>query len=121
MKRVRPPKQTNPKEQLIIEGITLEEWFEKLALNVLPYELYESHSREECAFLVFQRYLTSPERSWGWSWGGWLTVIFDGDEHYMRAEQEVVDRELLDYVVKLALKVPKEKQEELKKLLTKEV
>jgi len=100
--------------------LTIEEWFEKLVFNVLPYEQWEKHSREECAYLVFQRYMRSPERAWGWSWGSWLSTIFDGDEFYdsLQFEEKVkLDEELLDYVRELAMKVPEEKREELRKFL----
>jgi hypothetical protein len=89
----------------------IEEWFEKLVLNVLSYEQWENHSKEECAYLVFQKYMRSPERSWGWSWGSWLSVIFNGDEFYdsLDFEEKVkLDKELLDYIKELAMKVPEE-------------
>jgi hypothetical protein len=98
---------------------SIEDWFEKLVLNVLPYEQWTSLSDKECAYLVFQRYMKSPERSWGWSWGEWLSVIFDGDEFYnsLQYEEKVkLDEELLDYIKELAMKVTEERREELKKL-----
>jgi len=103
-----------------LRKISLEEWFEKLILNVLPYEVWLQCSNEESAYLVFQRYMRSPERSWGWSWGSWLSTIFDGDEFYdaLTYEEKIaLDEKLLDYVRELAMKVPEERREELKKLL----
>jgi len=102
-----------------MKQLSIEEWFEKLVLNVLPYEQWEKHSKEECAYLVFHWYMRSPERSWGWSWGSWLSVIFDGDEFYdsLQFEEKVkLDEKLLDYVRELAMKVPEEKRKELRKL-----
>jgi len=85
--------------------ITLNEWFEKLVLNVLSYDVYLEKSKEECAYLVLERYMKSPERSWGWSWGSWLSNIFSGDEFYygLSYEEKVkLDRRLFDYITKLA-------------------
>jgi hypothetical protein len=99
--------------------LSIEDWFEKLILNALPYELWSNFSKEECAYLVFQKYMKSPERAWGWSWGSWLSVIFDGDEFYYSLEFEEkvkLDEELLNYVIELAMKVPESKREELRKL-----
>ncbi|DAD54621.1 TPA: hypothetical protein [Aquificae Conch Spring virus] len=103
----------------IKDKLTIEEWFEKLVLNVLPYEQWTNYSKEECAYLVFQRYIRSPERSWGWSWGSWLSTIFDGDEFYdsLSYEEKLrLDEELLNYVKELAMKVSETRREELKKL-----
>jgi len=103
-----------------LRKLSLEEWFEKLVLNVLPYEGWLGLSDEERAYLVLQRYMRSPERSWGWSWGSWLSTIFDGDEFYSALSYEEMvelDEKLLDYVKELATKVPEERKEELKKML----
>jgi len=103
-----------------LRKLSLEEWFEKLYLNVLTYDEWLGLSDEERAYLVLQRYLRSPERSWGWSWGSWLSTIFDGDEFYysLKYEEKVkLDEELLDYIKELATKVSEERREELKKML----
>jgi len=103
-----------------LRKLSLEEWFEKLVLNVLPYEVWLQCSDEEQAYLVFQQYMRSPEQSWGWSWGSWLSIIFDGDDFYDALSYEEMvelDEKLLDYVKELATKVPEERREELKKML----
>jgi hypothetical protein len=101
-------------------GISLEEWFDCLVLNVLPYEVYLKHSKEGTAWLVLNYWYNSKPRSWGWSWGSWLSWVFDGNEFYMDLsyeEQEELDQALYDYIEKLAEKVDENRETELKKTL----
>ncbi len=98
----------------------LKEWFEKLALNVLPVELYYEYSNEEVAYLILYRYSISPERRWGWSWGSWLSTIFDCDEFYMSLDfedQKILDEKLFQYIETLAMKVSEEQQKKLQNKL----
>jgi hypothetical protein len=116
------------KKVVKFNGLTLEDWFDCcLVLNVLPYEVYLRHTKEECAWLVLNYWLNSKPRSWGWSWGSWLSsVVFDGNEFYDALnyeEKNELDQALLDYIAELAEKVDEKKivelEEELKKLLNK--
>jgi len=108
-------------------GISLDEWLDVLLINALPYDVYERHSLEECAWLVLNYWLNSKPRRWGWSWGSWLSfAVFDGNEYYdalSYEEKERLDRMLLRYLEELAEKVEKDErkvaklEKELRKLL----
>ena len=104
-------------------GITLDEWFENLILNVLPYRVYEKYSYEECAWLVLNFWENSAPHSWGWSWGSWLSyVVFAGNEFYEKLsykKKKELDEALLDYVIELSEKVEEKKLVELEKELKK--
>jgi hypothetical protein len=56
--------------------VPLSEWFYKLALNVLPYEVYLKYSNPEIAYLILHYWKNSQPRSWGWSWGKLKKLIF---------------------------------------------
>jgi hypothetical protein len=101
-------------------GLTLDDWFDCcLVLNVLPYEVYLEHSKEEQAWLVLNYWMGSKLRSWGWSWGSWLSsVVFEGNEYYedlSYEEKKELDEALLNYIKELAEKVEKD-EEKVKKL-----
>ena len=98
----------------------LEHWFEKLALRILSYDLYLSLDNEELAYIILHKYEKSPEKSWGWRWGSWLTWLFDGDEYYQSLsyeEKRKLDEELYEYIQKLADQVPNTRKFELEKII----
>jgi|YNPMSStandDraft_2_1061718.scaffolds.fasta_scaffold33092_2 hypothetical protein len=103
-------------------GITLRDWFESLSLNALPFEVWEKHTLEELAWLVLNYWFNSQPRSWGWSWGSWVSWKFDGNEFYdelSHDEKKKLDKALLEYIEKLAKKINEEKEIELKEELKK--
>jgi len=98
----------------------LEHWFEKLALRILSYDLYLSLDNKELAYLILYKYEKSPERSWGWKWGSWLTWLFDGDEYYQNLsyeEKKKLDQALYEYIHELADRVSNERKIELEKMI----
>ena len=100
-------------------GITLDEWFEALVINVLSYDVYMRYSDEECAWLVLNYWKNSKPRRWGWSWGSWISWVFDGNEFYdtlSPRDREKLDRLLLEYVEELAERVDEEDERKMAKL-----
>jgi len=101
-------------------GITLDEWFEALVINVLSYDVYMRYSDEECAWLVLNYWKNSKPRKWGWSWGSWLSsVVFEGNDFYETLsykEKKELDRLLLEYVEELAERVDEEDERKMAKL-----
>jgi hypothetical protein len=104
----------------MVKQFSLTDWFEKLALRVIPYQVYLSLDEAEAAYLVLYKYENSPEKSWGWRWGSWLSNLFAGDEFYEKLnyeEKKALDRALYEYVEKLANQVPNEKKAKLEKMI----
>jgi len=104
----------------MIKQFSLTDWFEKLALRVIPYQVYLSLDDTEAAYLVLYKYETSPEKSWGWSWSSWLTNLFAGDEFYeglSYEEKKKLDQALYEYIEKLSDQVSNERKTELEKMI----
>ena len=98
----------------------LELWFEKLVLRVIPYQVYLTLNDTEAAYLVLYKYENSPEKRWGWSWGSWLSWLFDGDEFYeglSYEEKKKLDQALYEYIHELADRVSNERKIELEKMI----
>ena len=104
----------------MVKQFDLNHWFEKLALRILSYDLYLSLDNKELAYLILYKYEKSPERSWGWKWGSWLTWLFDGDEYYQNLsyeEKKKLDQALYEYIQELADRVSNERKIELEKMI----
>ena len=104
----------------MVKQFSLTDWFEKLALRVIPYQVYLSLDETEAAYIILYKFQNSPERSWGWSWGSWLTWLFDGDEFYEKLsyeEKKALDQALYEYIHELADRVSNERKIELEKMI----
>jgi hypothetical protein len=100
-------------------GITLDEWVENFIIVVLSYDVYMRYSDEECAWLVLNYWENSKPRRWGWSWGAWVSWLFDGNEFYdslSYEERRELDRLLYEYIEELAEKVDEEDERKMAKL-----